>query len=252
MENIISARQYIIGVAAKFMIFVTFIVGFTSTAFAGTVSKATKAKHHTQRVVKSNIKKSKKKIAKILDNFETASAFSVNSVLEKDPDLAEFAGLIPTDKLSPDLFEPEAEREETGLSFIWPTNGFLISNYGPRDGRMHTGIDIKVAKGSEVVAAEDGEVVFAGRFSAYGIAVDIKHKDGYMTRYAHNSENLVKKGDIVRKGEVIALSGRTGRATCPHVHFEVHHNKKRLNPNNFVARDTFFVLNREVKSDKQN
>lgn len=85
---------------------------------------------------------------------------------------------------------------------------------------FHTGVDIGAPLGTEVVAALDGVVTFAGRRGAYGQLIEIAHGDGYSTRYAHLSAILVQYGQIVRAGQVIGLVGSTGRATGPHLHFE--------------------------------
>ena len=80
----------------------------------------------------------------------------------------------------------------------------------------------------------DGVVTWSGDRYGYGIMVEINHGNGYATRYAHNSENLVEVGDEVKKGQVVALMGETGRATGPNLHFEVVQNGRRVNPVNFI------------------
>ena len=106
--------------------------------------------------------------------------------------------------------------------YIWPTKGVFTSGYGWRWGRMHKGIDIAAPIGTPIVAAADGVVTFSGWNSGgYGNLVDIRHEDGSLTRYAHNSRNLVKRGQKVRQGQLIAEMGSTGRSTGPHLHFEI-------------------------------
>ncbi|MBO8125773.1 MAG: peptidoglycan DD-metalloendopeptidase family protein [Firmicutes bacterium] len=121
-------------------------------------------------------------------------------------------------------------RAKQGPQFIWPVKGRISSKYGMRWGRMHYGIDIAVITGTRVKAAESGWVKFAGYSSGYGYLVILGHKDGYETRYAHNSKLLVKTGQRVQQGQVIALSGNTGRSTGPHLHFEIRKNGRPLNP----------------------
>jgi murein DD-endopeptidase MepM/ murein hydrolase activator NlpD len=113
--------------------------------------------------------------------------------------------------------------------FRWPVAGALTSSYGERDDVMggagvqfHAGIDLSVSTGTPVVAAQSGLVVVAGPYGAYGKAVKLDHAQGFSTLYAHNSRLLVQVGQRVKAGEVICLSGNTGRSTGPHVHFEVH------------------------------
>ncbi|MBW4483977.1 MAG: peptidoglycan DD-metalloendopeptidase family protein [Tildeniella torsiva UHER 1998/13D] len=118
-------------------------------------------------------------------------------------------------------FLPEAPRLSNG--YIWPTRGTLTSGYGWRWGRMHRGVDIAGPVGTPVVAAAPGVVVKSGWNSGgYGNLVDIRHSDGSMTRYAHNSRLLVREGEQVRQGQQISEMGSTGYSTGPHLHFEVH------------------------------
>jgi len=114
---------------------------------------------------------------------------------------------------------------------IWPVKGPVISRFGSsRPRRSHQGIDIKAPTGTPIHAAAAGTVVFSGRESSYGRTVKIAHPNGLSTLYAHNSANLVKSGDPVRKGTVIATVGRTGRATTNHLHFEVRRQGVAKNP----------------------
>lgn len=114
--------------------------------------------------------------------------------------------------------------------FLWPVKGVLYSRYGVREGVRHDGIDIAAPEGSPVMAADDGDVIFAGTQRGYGNLVLLQHADGLVTIYAHNQRNLVEAGRRVRRGERIATVGRTGRATGPHVHFEVRENRLPRNP----------------------
>ena len=109
----------------------------------------------------------------------------------------------------------------------------VISPYGQRGGRPHTGTDLKTKAKDKIYAAFDGEVVFSGKFSGYGNLIRIKHANGLETYYAHNSKNMVKVGQHVKAGQVIALVGQTGRATTPHLHFETRVNGKPQNPANY-------------------
>lgn len=107
----------------------------------------------------------------------------------------------------------------------------VISPYGGRGGRHHSGTDIKSFPNDSVRAVFDGTVVMAGPFSGYGNCVQIRHMNGLTTLYSHNSRNLVKAGDQVTAGQVVALEGRTGRATTAHVHFEVRVAGRHVNSN---------------------
>ena len=87
-------------------------------------------------------------------------------------------------------------------------------------------------------AVASGVVVFSGKKNGYGNVIEILHANGYSTMYGHNSKNLVKLGDLVSKGDTIALMGSTGRSTGPHVHFEISHNGKSVNPKKFLQTGT--------------
>ncbi len=106
--------------------------------------------------------------------------------------------------------------------YMWPTKGVITSGYGRRWGRMHKGIDIASSVGTPVVAAATGEVISAGWNSGgYGNLVVIRHANGSITYYGHNSRVLVRTGQLVQKGEQVSAMGSTGRSTGPHLHFEV-------------------------------
>ncbi len=120
--------------------------------------------------------------------------------------------------------------------FSYPVTGVLTSRFGQRWGREHTGVDLAVAKGTRVKAADGGKVIFAGSCSGYGILVKIDHGNGYVTYYGHLSKTLVSRGERVAKGDVIALSGNTGHTTGPHLHFEVRKNGTPVNPLSYLSR----------------
>ena len=111
--------------------------------------------------------------------------------------------------------------ELASKSFLMPTSGVFTSGFGPRWSRHHSGIDIANHVGTAIQASRRGKVVFADFLGAYGLMVEIQHPDGYRTRYAHCNEILVRVGDTVAQGDLIARMGNTGRSTGPHLHFEV-------------------------------
>jgi len=118
-----------------------------------------------------------------------------------------------------------------GGKWYFPLPGAkVISPYGHRNGRQHSGVDLKTKANDKIYAAFDGEVVWSKPFAGYGNLVRIKHANGLETYYAHNSKNLVKEGAHVRAGQAIALTGQTGRATTPHLHFETRVDGKARNP----------------------
>jgi len=123
-------------------------------------------------------------------------------------------------------------------NFIWPAKGRITSPYGMRviSGRkdFHAGIDIGAPTGTNIVAAESGRVSYAGYMRGYGNVIILSHNGGYSTVYGHNSVNLVKKGQYVNKGSVIAKMGSTGNATGPHLHFEIRSAGKPHNPLSYL------------------
>lgn len=125
-----------------------------------------------------------------------------------------------------------------GRPILW---GWMSSPYGERvdpiSGKKawHKGVDFAGKAGSDVVAVASGLITFAGKRYGYGLMVEITHSDGYITRYGHHQEVSVQVGDVVKRGQVIALMGSSGRSTGPHVHFEVFKNGRRVDPAKYVA-----------------
>jgi murein DD-endopeptidase MepM/ murein hydrolase activator NlpD len=122
--------------------------------------------------------------------------------------------------------------------YIWPANGVVTSEYGYRNvgigGAFHSGIDVGVSLDSSIYAADGGTVIFSGWYSDYGNLIEIKHDNGDVTRYAHNSTLLVSVGDKVAQGDVIAKAGATGLADGVHCHFEIISGGVRINPKNLL------------------
>lgn len=132
--------------------------------------------------------------------------------------------------------------DEAWLSGRPIEKGWISSYYGKRNdpftGRpaFHHGIDFAGKAGSNVLAVAGGVVTWVGERSGYGNMVEISHGDGLVSRYGHNEENLVEPGDVVRKGEPIALMGSSGRSTGAHVHFEVYKHGRSVDPSSYVRR----------------
>lgn len=131
--------------------------------------------------------------------------------------------------------KPAPPKKGTGV-FANPTSrGYITSPFGPRSLGYHNGIDIGIPSGTEVKAADGGLVKFSGYKGTYGKLIIIDHGANKETRYAHNSVLKVKAGENVFKGQLIALSGNTGRSTGPHLHFEVRVNGNPVNPKKYVS-----------------
>ncbi|MDX1736092.1 MAG: peptidoglycan DD-metalloendopeptidase family protein [Halioglobus sp.] len=133
-------------------------------------------------------------------------------------------------------------QEQRSLSGMPVRKGWVSSRYGRRTDPFtgkpdwHHGVDIAAAEGSDILAVAAGIVTWTGTRSGYGEMVEISHGDGYVTRYAHNKQNLVQPGDVVRKGDTIALLGSSGRSTGAHVHYEVYKNGRSVDPSTYIAR----------------
>ena len=128
--------------------------------------------------------------------------------------------------------EPAPAREAAATKFRWPARGKVIAAFGKRtDGSHNDGINIAIPQGADVHAAESGRVAYAGNeLKGYGNLVLIRHDNGWVSAYAHADQILVKRDDVVRRGQVIAKAGRTGTVDQPQLHFELRHGAKPVDP----------------------
>lgn len=124
--------------------------------------------------------------------------------------------------------------------WINPVNGIITSSYGSRTNpvldkeEFHDGIDIAVPEGTDVIAIKDGEVIETGNSKTYGIYIKYKTNDNYIIKYAHLSKIYSKKGDKIKSGQTIALSGNTGLTTGPHLHYSLWKDDEITDPINYV------------------
>ena len=139
------------------------------------------------------------------------------------------------------LLDRNLENERTPAG--WPvSSGWISSGFGERNDpftgkrAQHEGLDFAGTKGSEILGVASGVVTWSGPRQGYGRLLEIDHGNGYITRYAHNDELMVKVGEGISAGQVIAKMGSTGRASSPHVHFEVLYQGKAVNPYQFVKQ----------------
>lgn len=140
----------------------------------------------------------------------------------------------------PVLQQTEVDSAPTLGSMRWPVKGKIISEYGAKpNGLKNEGINIAVPEGTGVRAAESGVVAYAGNeLKGYGNLVLIRHQGGWVTAYAHAKELFVKRGDIVKRGDVIAKAGQTGSVSSPQLHFEVRKGATAMDPLKFLASTT--------------
>jgi murein DD-endopeptidase MepM/ murein hydrolase activator NlpD len=132
---------------------------------------------------------------------------------------------------------PYDERSGGTSLFSWPVEGQITSVFGPRNGSFHDGLDIAAPRGTAVLAAADGQVIFSDVLRGYGNVVIVRHPGGYVTVYAHNQTNLVKEGQAVRRGEQLAEVGKSGRATGASLHFEVRKDNLAHDPLHYLPQD---------------
>lgn len=135
---------------------------------------------------------------------------------------------------------PKLADNDLTAGFRWPVRGRVISAFGAKpDGTRNEGVNIAVPEGADVHAAADGVVAYAGNeLKGYGNLVLIRHKDGWVTAYAHNRELFVKRGDRIRRGQVIAKAGKTGAVKTPQLHFEIRKGATAVNPLKHLGRAT--------------
>lgn len=179
-------------------------------------------------------------LSKIEDKSKmTASTLQIQETKETVETLKE---AIPEKKESlNELIQLLENKNETlsSVPSIYPTVGRITSRFGyrrdPFTGRskFHEGIDIANAVGTPIYSTADGVATFSERNGGYGNQIIINHGNGFVTVYAHNYKNLVGVGDIVKKGQLIAYLGNTGRSTGPHLHYEIRKNGKVINPINY-------------------
>src|SRR5450631_801177 len=153
------------------------------------------------------------------------------------PQAARLAQATPTAEDAADA-APAKAAEATGAlpTFRWPVRGKVITSYGAKtNGKSNDGINLAVPEGTPVKAAEDGVVAYAGNeLKGYGNLVLVRHSNGYVTAYAHASELLVKRGDAIKRGQIIAKSGQSGEVGSPQLHFEIRKGSSPVDPLQFL------------------
>lgn len=129
----------------------------------------------------------------------------------------------------------------TSSKFRWPVKGRVISNYGAKpSGGRNDGINIAVPEGTSVKAAENGVVAYAGNeLKGYGNLVLIRHSNNWVTAYAHNKELFVRRGDTIKRGQIIAKAGKTGSVKTPQLHFEIRKGAQAVDPTQYLSPNSF-------------
>jgi murein DD-endopeptidase MepM/ murein hydrolase activator NlpD len=153
------------------------------------------------------------------------------------------AQATPTANIVAPAADPLPEPAQTGTtgasntSFRWPVKGKVIQGFGPKQGGgQNDGINLAVPEGTPIKAAEDGVVAYAGsELKGYGNLVLVRHSNGFVTAYAHASELAVKKGEAVKRGQVIGKAGQTGNVASPQLHFEVRKGATPVDPSQYLT-----------------
>ncbi|WP_213772451.1 LysM peptidoglycan-binding domain-containing M23 family metallopeptidase [Bradyrhizobium sp. dw_78] len=161
----------------------------------------------------------------------------VAAVAGETPQKARLAQSAPSPE-EPAVETPVKAAEATGAlpTFRWPVRGKVITAYGAKtNGKANDGINLAVPEGTPIKAADDGVVAYSGNeLKGYGNLVLIRHANGYVTAYAHASELMVKRGDTIKRGQVIAKSGQSGEVQSPQLHFEIRKGSSPLDPLQFL------------------
>jgi murein DD-endopeptidase MepM/ murein hydrolase activator NlpD len=178
-----------------------------------------------------------------LDSSETAQSISLTDLVsemeqlslvisDREHKLNLLEGLLRNSRLADELV-PSGRPVEKG----WVSSGYGYRN-DPFSGKkaFHRGVDVAGKKNSNVIAVASGIVTWVGKKSGFGQLIELAHSNGYVTRYGHNSTILVQVGDLVTKGQPIALMGSSGRSTGPHVHFEIAQNGKTIDPAKYLRK----------------
>ena len=154
------------------------------------------------------------------------------------PQSARLASATTKVEEAPAAEAPVKASEATGAlpTFRWPVRGKVITSYGAKtNGKSNDGINLAVPEGTPVKAAEDGVVAYSGNeLKGYGNLVLVRHSNGYVTAYAHASELLVKRGDTIKRGQIIAKSGQSGEVGSPQLHFEIRKGSSPVDPLQFL------------------
>jgi murein DD-endopeptidase MepM/ murein hydrolase activator NlpD len=138
---------------------------------------------------------------------------------------------IYLDDIARESFHKERKKPSGMLNFMWPVEGSCVESFEESGRRKHLGIDISSPLGTLIKASGPGLVLYSGNgIRGYGNVIILRHSEEFVSVYAHNDINLVEEGRWVEKGEVIGKVGRTGRASGPHLHFEIRKNNKAIDP----------------------
>jgi len=204
------------------------------------VLEALQTEHAELEEIRTDLKEKKENLA--AQKTELAAEKAALSAKKKELEAEEDKLKEEADRLTAEIVKlMDKNSPFVGGEFTWPvpSSRYITSSFGNRlhptlkVWKFHTGIDIGASSGKNIVAAASGKVIMSTWYGGYGNFVMIDHGGGIVTCYGHASKLIAKKGDIVKRGDVIALIGSTGRSTGPHLHFEVRDDGEYINPMNY-------------------
>lgn len=154
------------------------------------------------------------------------------AAVARPAEVAEVAPAAGAAERAPEVAAIPSPPPRAGGKFLWPLRGELLSGFGAKGGGLHNdGLNIAAPRGTEILAAENGVVAYAGNeLRGFGNLLLIKHRDGWVTAYAHAERLLVRRGDKVQRGQPIALVGSSGNVSTPQLHFEIRKGTRALDP----------------------
>ncbi len=221
--------------------------GSIPTAAAGALAALPKAKPAAVRLASvsntaSDAVKVNKPSGKPAEKLTASAPGTPSPKVELNSTQIEPVRVIGTQKQEPDVAPTKvaavSSSDPDEGRFRWPVRGRIISDFGVKPGgTRNDGINLAVPEGAEVKAADDGVVIYSGNeLKGYGNLVLVRHSDGWVSAYAHNSKLSVSRGDNVRRGDTIGLAGTTGSVSQPQVHFELRKGNKPIDPLRYLAK----------------
>lgn len=273
-----STLMYLSGPSEKMQTFkvpaflIWVLLAFLILLLAGTIwslilqGKLSEANQHAHNLLEENsvLLQENRKIQLLEDNLKSNTLLlrrvlnlvgvvpGQNSPISKEAQDSAMASFVENSDILLNMSHPLSNREVTDITPSgMPSQGRITRGFNPDDdnlSRRHYGVDIVNKEGTKIYATADGIVEFAGWDDIFGKMIIINHSsdmklEGYKTVYGHNLVNLVSAGEVVKKGDLIALSGNTGRSTGPHTHYEIRNNDTAIDPEPFLRSKNYSIGN---------
>lgn len=241
VEHVVKPGESLSKIAARYGISLATVASFNRIGTTITVGQVLQIPNRDGLMVEAGKSRSVWDLTKIY-RVSADDILSSNSIDDPNEIAAGTRLFLPGAK-APSSAAPPRERTASRGRIVWPVaKSRLTSKFGYRRHPItrriafHRGVDFAAPRGAPVLSVKAGTVVFSGRRGGYGLTIDVRHADGVITRYAHNSKLLVKVGARVSAGTAIAKVGSTGHSTGPHVHLEVIRKGEKINPLKYLGR----------------